>query len=255
MPKEFEPVKTGTGGYETHPAFGMCSIHRIHAQPGVTLFQSDLRHREFIQLVITEAERKRDLKQDWVHPGRVIAKVDMSLAQFASLVTSAGTEGVPVTISYTAGGARPGRFPDSRLQQTATEVATAAEDAYAVIKERLAAYEQALENKAGAAERRALLQDLHMATANAAPNVNYAAARLAEHAEDVVEKSRADVEAMVRMAQERGEKFSLTEPEEAPGELEPAGEPPFNSAHYYTHTPNDPRPDCSWCCYLNWYEG
>ena len=39
--------------------------------------------------------------------------------------------------------------------------------------------------------------------ANAVPNVDYAARQLAEHAENVVEKSRADIEAMVTAAQDR----------------------------------------------------
>src|SRR5579871_4276223 len=114
---EIDPV-TDEDGIEHHPAFGMCRISRISASPGRTLFQSDLQHREYIQLTITEAERRRELKQDWVHPRKIIAQIDMSMAQFASLVTSAGTEGVPVTISYAAvEGKVPSITPGSRLQK------------------------------------------------------------------------------------------------------------------------------------------
>lgn len=176
--------------------------------PGEPLFQSDLQHREYVQLTISTASRHRDLKQDWVHAGRVVAEISMSMAQFASMITSGGTEGVPVTISYADGKPVPGLYPDPRLRHTAAEVARAADEAFAKIKTAEAAYEAALSAKppVPAAERKARLSALRFAISNAAPNVNFAADRLTEHAEAVVERSRADVEAMVRLAQQRGER-------------------------------------------------
>jgi hypothetical protein len=56
-----------------------------------------------------------------------------------------------------------------------------------------------------AAERKRLLANLHSAVANATSNVAYAAKKLDEHAEAVVEQSRADIETMViRMAERAG---------------------------------------------------
>lgn len=208
MPRNRERPVENADGYETHPAFGMCRVNRVSSTPGKSLFQSDLQHREYIQLTVSTAERKRDLKHDWVHAKKTVIEVAMSLAQFASMVTSAGTEGVPVTIGFTAGSDVPELYPDSRLRRTADEVLNAADEAYGRIRETLAAYEQAVANKAGAVERRELLRTHHAAVANAVPNVNYATTRLAEHAEEVVEKSRADIEAMVMMAQQRGEQVT-----------------------------------------------
>lgn len=196
-------------GEETHPAFGTCRIGRITSTPGATLFQSDIPHGQYIQITLTEAARKRELKHDWVHPGRVIAQFNLSMAQFASMITSVGTEGVPVTLSYVNDTPVPGLYPDSRLKLTTVEVTRSADEAYEAIKSALAAYEQGLANKVPAAERKRLLSNLHSVTANAAPNVTYAADRLTEHAEDVVEKSRADIEAMVRAARDRGETIVL----------------------------------------------
>ncbi len=45
--------------------------------------------------------------------------------------------------------------------------------------------------------------DLNAAIGNAAPNVDYAAKKMTEHAEEVVEKSRADIDAMAAAAQGR----------------------------------------------------
>lgn len=209
MPKDRTDLVKRDGD-EHHPAFGIIGVHRITATPGEVLFQSDLRHREYITVTVHEATRHRDLKHDWVHPGKRVCEVSMSLAQFASFVTSGGTEGVPCTIEFTGSGAhepgqRPGLKPDSRLALTADEVREAASKAYSEIQEALTAYEAALADKSGAAARREALRNLHYTIGNASANVAYATKVLDEHAEAVVERSRADIEAMVlRMAEQLG---------------------------------------------------
>ena len=200
MTRQYEAPVTGDDGSERHPAFGVARISRIHATPGQVLFQSDLRHSEYIEVTLSEAARKRDLKHDWVHAERVLARFCMSMSQFASFVASGGTEGVPVTISYDHGD-RPGLLPASRLALTSAEVRAAAGKAFQDIQAAEAAYEQALAEKAPAAVRNRLLRTLRSTIANAAPNVDYASRQLAEHAENVVEKSRADIEAMISAAQ------------------------------------------------------
>lgn len=209
MIKQREDYVTGADGDERHPAFGVITLHRVSSAPGAVLFQSDTRHAEYMRVTVHEATRKRDLKHDWVHPERVICEVSMSMAQFASFVSGAGQGGgVPCTIERATTGShepgdRPGLVMQSRLALTAAEVQAAAHEAYRKIQTAEAAYEAALNGKAPAAERRKLLADLRSAIGNAAPNVDYAARRLAEHAEDVVEKSRADIEALVAAAQGR----------------------------------------------------
>lgn len=207
MKPRVDPVP-GRDGEERHPAFGMISIHRIHSSPGEVLFQSDVRHPEYVVLRVHEATRKRDLRHDWVHPGKMVTEVSMSLAQFASFVASGGTEGVPCTIDFAAPGtsepgARPGLNPSSRLSLTTEEVRAAAAEAYKGIQDALSRYEDVLAAKLPAGERRAAMSTLRAAVANAAPNVVHAAHRLNEHAEQVVEQSRADVAAMVVMAAAR----------------------------------------------------
>lgn len=208
MPKERTDPVADERGDEHHPAFGMISQHRVHSSPGEVLFQSDLRHPEYIRLDVHEATRKRDLSHDWVHSGRKVCEVSMSLAQFASFVASGGTEGVPCTIDYAGTGSyelghRPGLNPSPRLAITTDEARAAADKAFSGIQEALAAYEALLASKAGAAERKAALATLRSRVANATSNVTYAAKKLTEHAESVVERSRADIDAMVARSAER----------------------------------------------------
>lgn len=211
MPKQYEDFTTDENGDETHPAFGVVSLHRISSSPGAVLFQSDVRHPEYMRVAVHEAARKRDLHTDRVHPERMICEFSLSMAQFASFVASTGQgAGVPCTIEWTTTGTqepgdRPGLIPAPRLALTHDEVLAAAHAAFDKIRTAEAAYEAALNGKAPAAERKQALTDLRAAIANAVPNVEFAARRLDEHAEAVVEKSRADIETMVtRMAERVG---------------------------------------------------
>jgi hypothetical protein len=221
MPKQTQDPVKDEKGVERHPAFGMARFNRVYSSPGAVLFQSDLRHGEYIEVTLYEATRERTLKDDRIFPDKVLVQFDMSMAQFAAFMASGGTEGVPVTISYDHGD-RPGLNPESRLALTSSEVHAAAEEAFKDAKDALEAYEQALNDKEPAAFRKLALAKLRAAINNAGPNVDYASKQLAKHAEDVVAKSRADIEAMAASAQQRfglpvgGSLLELTAPE--PGE-------------------------------------
>ena len=76
------------------------------------------------------------------------------------------------------------------------EVHAAADTAFSGIRKAQEALE-ALDPKASAAVRRQAMRNLKAAIANAPANVEYAGEMLAKHAETVVQKSRADIEAMV----------------------------------------------------------
>jgi hypothetical protein len=203
MPREIiEPV-TDENGDEHHPAFGMAQVSRIMSTPGQVLFDSDLRHSNWIEFRISEATRSRALKRDWVHAGRQVASIGMSMAQWASLVASPDTEGVPVTITYRDGGALagdgsvPGLPYQPRLAVSMQETHNAAEAAFGSIREAMSAYQSALDCKLPAKERNSRLANLTSAIRNATANVDYAGKQFVAAAEDVVERSRADIEAMV----------------------------------------------------------
>lgn len=207
--KQYEDYTTGEDGDERHPAFGAVSLHLISANPGAVLFQSDVRHPEYMRIAVHEAVRKRDLHRDWVHPEKMICEISLSTAQFASFVASTGQGGgVPCTIEWTSSGThepgdRPGLVAAPRLSLTHDEVRAAAHDAFKHIQVAEAAYEAALNGKAPAAERNRALADLRAAIANATSNVEFAAKALDRHAEAVVEQSRADIETMVIQMAER----------------------------------------------------
>lgn len=194
-PEAQDPTLTDDG-WQEHPAFGMIAAHRISAQPGAVLFDSDIRHNYFIRVTISTATRKRDLNRDWLHGDRQLIEVEMSEAQWASFVSAMNTSGVPCTLARTEDGDRPGLTYAPRLAESIQEVHNAAEDAFAEIREAFAAYEASIAG-ASAADRRKALHTLGAKISNATPNVDYAGKALSEHAENIVQRSRADIEAMV----------------------------------------------------------
>lgn len=185
----------------THPAFAMASVHRSqYGPPGAKLNDSDILHHETITLAIHEARRTRGNKHDHHFADKLVVEVEMSMAQWAGLVSSMNTVGVPVTMKYVRDGklqAVPGILEEPRLANTMAEAKVAASEAFDKIKDYAQVVDDLVASKASVREIREALTSLKFAIQNATPNVNYATQTLSRHAEEVVQKARADVEAMV----------------------------------------------------------
>lgn len=185
-------------GDEVHPAFGRMVITHRSSTPPVALFDSEIRHNHTVVLTLHTASRKRGLNRDWIHPGKHVVEIEMSEAQWAAMVSSIGNGGgTSCTIRWRAGdGDTPGLPYQPRLALSMAETRGAAEEAFAAAK---AAYDalEALPTTGAAKERKAAMRELRAALYNAEPNVAYASKTLVEHAENVVQKARADIEAMV----------------------------------------------------------
>ena len=186
-------------GDDTHPAYGWVHVNRAHvSNPGAVLFDSEIRHQEIVTLRISQASQKRDLHRNWIHEGKTFIEIEMSMAQWAALVSSFGGSGVPVTIRRTETEMIvPGLPFKPVLGESLAEVRGAARDLLADIKRARDDYEAAIARKAGAKELKALRSTLHYLIENGEANVTFAAKSLNEHAENVVTKARADIEATV----------------------------------------------------------
>jgi hypothetical protein len=191
------PVTQNEYGDDTHPAFGSIKASRVTSN-GTTLFDSEIQHSEFIRVTLAPMTRKRDLNRDWLHTTNpTLVEVDMSLAQWGAFVSSMGTSGVPCTIRALPGDYDlPGLDIDQRLAISANETKEAARKAFHQIKTAMDDLE-ALPSSAGVKARRAAMSRLHAAIQNAPANVEFASKSLTEHTENVVQKARADIEAMI----------------------------------------------------------
>lgn len=198
MPREVQQPTVNEHGDEVHPAFGRVILNRRSSTPGSVLFDSEIQHNHTVVLTLHEATRKRDLHHDWIHPDKHVVEIEMSEAQWASMVSSFGSGGgTSCTIRYRQG---EGLLPDlpfePRLALSMAETKTAAVDAVANIQAAFDALE-AIGVTGPVTARRAAMRDLQIALGHVGPNVEFASKSLVEHTENVVQKARADIEAMV----------------------------------------------------------
>jgi hypothetical protein len=193
-----QPRRDGRG-YEKHPAWALLGASRVSNAPGSVLFDSDIRHGHTVVIRLSTAVRKRDLHQDRHYADKVMFEVEMSEAQWASFVSTMNSgDGVPCTTRLTPGHRDVPAVPfEPRLQESIAETGDAAHKAFAAIQRAMNTY---AEHKTAGN-----LRTLQSAIRNAAPNVEFAAGSLTEHAENVVQKARADIEAMaIQQAELRG---------------------------------------------------
>lgn len=176
---------------ETHPAFGLVSAHRVSSTPGATLFDSDIRHGHYMVVTVKRAVRDRGLQRDWIHDtGPELIEIAMSEAQWGAFISSTNTSGVPCTIRATETDRNvDGLLYEPRLQVSMAEVADQARK----IQERLDAAVKAVEEK----PTKANIRSLRLAMEGVSSNMDFAAKSLSEHAENVVQKARNDIESMV----------------------------------------------------------
>lgn len=177
---------------EEHPAWVLVGASRVSSSPpGKALFDSDIRHQHYVVVQVQQAVRQRDLQHDWLHArGPRIVEFAMSEAQWASFVSSMNVgDGVPATLETRDGVDLPGVPYDPRLRESMADVESAAQRAQEDVLAAFAAY---TEHKTAGN-----LRSLQAAIENLPANLAYAAKSLSEHAENVVQRSRADIEAFV----------------------------------------------------------
>lgn len=202
---------------ESHPAFAVIGAHRVSGGDTV-LFDSDIKHSHKIVVTVSRATRQRDLHRDWIHGENTsLIEVEMSEAQWASFVSSMNTTGVPCTLRRTETNANvPGLIYEPRLKESLDEVRGNARK----MRDRLDDLLKAVEEK----PTKANVKNLRHALDGIEPSMTFAAKSLEEHAENVVQKARNDIEAMVTNRavalglDPRSLSFSLEG--EQPGEIE-----------------------------------
>lgn len=201
-----QPPTPGRDGYDTHPAYGSISASRVTSSPPNTLFDSEIRHSHYIVLHINRASIKRDLNHNWIHPDITpLIEVAMSEAQWAAFISSMNSGGSPCTITSTENDHNvPGLEFRPVLAQSIAEVRGAAQQSMTQIERAMENYSNVLVTGT-AKEKREALSSLQQTIKNVPANMAFVAKSLSEHAENVVTKARADVEAMVvQSAQQLG---------------------------------------------------
>lgn len=191
---EQRPDPNGRGTIETHPAYALVRASRISSHPGVNLFGSDFRHRQYVCLEVARADRRRDLSNDWVHGDMTpLIRVALSEAQWATFVSSLNVgEGAPCTLERVANDLVPEILQlTDRRQQFRDEM----QDRLAIVKQNLDALAQAVKLPALSGKKQGeLLSLISTAQQNLGCNLDFVAEQFDEHMEATVEKAKAEIQ-------------------------------------------------------------
>lgn len=84
---------------QEHPAFGMVSVSRVSGE--TSLFGVDYPQGHFITLQVSRGAVERNLGTEWFYQRNEMLQLAMSEVQWARLVASINTSGVPCTLQRT----------------------------------------------------------------------------------------------------------------------------------------------------------
>lgn len=176
----------------SHPAFGFVSANRVNG--GAVLYGSDFIHQGYVRLSIGPSTLRRNLSNDWPHPGRPFIQVDMSEAQWASLLSSMNVgQGVQCTIRRRESGDVP-QIPEpvNRTEQFTREAQGRLDAGLQVLRELATQVEGMGLPKGKTAE---ILGALQAAQQQLGPNVAFVAEQFREHLETAKGHARTEINA------------------------------------------------------------
>jgi len=91
------------GDLDKHPSYGMVSISRTSCHPSVPAYGSKIKHNTLISLKVMRSEKNRDLYSEHFFSKKTIVELYFTPSQFAQMVSSINTSGVPCTLRFIEG--------------------------------------------------------------------------------------------------------------------------------------------------------
>lgn len=186
---------------EKEPYMVMVGAYRI--QGNKVLFDSEHRHQNYISLRIVQASRERSLSRDWIYGEKELIEVNMSEAQWASMISSLNFgSGVPATLFRLQGQSIPQpKMAEARTDEFSKEIVSAITD----VVGRLDELKKGKHSKS-------TIQELEVIISHLKSNIPFVAESFDKHMEDRVEKAKVDIEAhMVATVQRAGLDSLLTQ--------------------------------------------
>lgn len=95
----------------THPSYGVMSFSRIQGG-GNPFYGSELTPDNYIQMTIHTSEQESSLTGDNYYEGKRLVQVRMTANQYAEMITSMNSTGIPVTIEI---------LPEGRVETLTTQ--------------------------------------------------------------------------------------------------------------------------------------
>lgn len=195
------------GATYTHEAFGtvVMTTPQGGGMQGMSLFGSDIGHHQCISIEIHRAELTR------IHSRELVAKVEMSHAQFAQFITSSGNgSGTPCTIRYAApiGTSLEEMAPiakiESKHETHRREIKQSANEQISKVQDALKQLEaMANGGKVSIKELRSVLHTAKCHLDNLPGNLEFAVKSAEEALEKATSDAKIEVESFIQMSANR----------------------------------------------------
>jgi hypothetical protein len=205
-PRELEPevlIKDDPlhGQVFTHSAYGQLAVSRTSGSKH--LYGSEFSHQHYVSIELHESERHRSLSRDWHHQNKMLARICLSEAQWATFVAAVGQgAGVPCTIEY-AEGKRRGEVPPPQTRELYHGEAKQAVEESVIELDRLIARIDDQKSKMSAKLAADLIGHVRNAKARLTSTLPFIVDSFAEHMETTVEQAKIEVEAIVSQTVQR----------------------------------------------------
>lgn len=149
-----------------HPSYGMINVCRYQGGKG-EFFGSDLDHSGGIRIEIGKASVQQDLGRNWYYDYETVVSVEMSAIQYAEMISSPNTQGVPCTIRYSKEyGHIQYAPPMPKAAYVESKIKSCAEDAQVSAKNVLKQVQELLKGKITAADRDKVIKLVSSLSAN-----------------------------------------------------------------------------------------
>ncbi len=188
-----------------HESFGFIRASRVHGQ--TTLFDSAIKHQNFVSLTIGEAKQERSLNQTWNFGGRELVTVDMSEHQFAQFITSMNTRsGSSCTIRRFNGIGRENPPQDLNNRQSfEPEIKAETEKVASLLDNGISALAAlAKQRKAGKKELSAALDAINAVKSQLVSTLPFIMKQFAKHMEELTNRAKSDLSAHAVMLGQHG---------------------------------------------------
>jgi hypothetical protein len=196
---------------ESHPAYGMLTVSRMHGLYGPMFGSALPRHDGAVRFEIREGgQRFHDLHSDRYHGGKILLSWYMTNAQFVEVMSQMNRgDGVPITLDYIPAVAD-GKLvlqevPGIDWEQDQTEAAEAIKGVEQFGRKLARQVSEIVESTkreldaAGVSQKKqaAILAPLNRLACDLGPNVRFALDMLQEAGEKVVSAARTEIDAAV----------------------------------------------------------
>lgn len=178
----------------THPSYVMIGFNRWQGTP-IRLFGSAIKTTQGISLEVRQATRQHKHNQDWYCGHKEILRIYMTEMQFAQLLSSTGTSGVPATLySFNGESIKPEEVTQSEAELVHEAFKKSADDISKKLEGSVSEINNLVQNsKLSVKDKKAIMSAVARFEIECKSNIPFLLQQLRESAEKVIAQVKTEI--------------------------------------------------------------